>query len=266
MYDDNNHLDQDEFQTVVSNLEAERNTPETPTQPVDDDLPEKLRGKSPAEIAKMYVEAEKLIGRQAQEVGEIRKLADELIRSKVQPAPQPVPQADDDIDEVEFFANPKEAIKKAVSNHPAVKQAQEATQKLSRVEAARSMAERHPDATQIVNSQEFQQFVSATPLRQKLFQAAHYQFNVEAADELLTTFKELYSRKQQQEIEQTKQQFDQNNRKALKDAAVSVGGTGDLGPKIYRRADLIELQLRDPDRYEALLPEILQAYSEERVR
>ena len=44
--------------TKVDNVE----TPEPPK--VEDDVPEKYKGKSPAEIIKMHQEAEKLIGRQ----------------------------------------------------------------------------------------------------------------------------------------------------------------------------------------------------------
>jgi len=40
------------------------------------ELPEKYRDKSLDDIVKMHQEAEKLIGKQAQEVGEVRKLAD----------------------------------------------------------------------------------------------------------------------------------------------------------------------------------------------
>jgi hypothetical protein len=38
------------------------------------------------------------------------------------------------------------------------------------------------------------------------------------------------------------------------------------GKKIYRRADLIRLRNSDPDRYESLQDEILQAYSDGRVK
>ena len=53
---------------------------EQTTEPV---IPEKYKGKSLDEIVKMHQEAEKLIGRQAQEVGEVRKLADELIKQQL---------------------------------------------------------------------------------------------------------------------------------------------------------------------------------------
>lgn len=42
----------------------------------EDDVPERYRGKSPADIAKMHQEAEKMIGRQSSEIGKLRRLAD----------------------------------------------------------------------------------------------------------------------------------------------------------------------------------------------
>ncbi len=57
------------------------------------------------------------------------------------------------------------------------------------------------------------------------------------------------------------------NKKPVNDFSnVDVGGSGESSKKVYRRADLIQLQLRDPDRYAALSDEIMQAYIEKRVR
>jgi hypothetical protein len=53
---------------------------------------------------------------------------------------------------------------------------------------------------------------------------------------------------------------------ALKAAAVDVGGSGESSKKVYRRADLIRLKMTDPSRYEALQPEIMAAYAENRVK
>ena len=49
-------------------------------------------------------------------------------------------------------------------------------------------------------------------------------------------------------------------------AGVDVGGSGESGKRVYRRADLIRLKMTDPDRYEALSGEIMQAYQDGRVR
>jgi hypothetical protein len=58
-------------------------TPPVETKPAEEELPEKYRGKSALEIAKMHQEAEKLIGRQASEVHEVRSLADQLLKQQL---------------------------------------------------------------------------------------------------------------------------------------------------------------------------------------
>ena len=49
------------------------------------EIPEKYRSKSLEEVVRMHQEAERYIGKQAQEVGEVRKLADELIKQNLAP-------------------------------------------------------------------------------------------------------------------------------------------------------------------------------------
>lgn len=46
----------------------------------------------------MHQEAEKLIGKQAQEVGEVRKLADELIKQNLGGTLQPIKEEDPEVD------------------------------------------------------------------------------------------------------------------------------------------------------------------------
>ena len=52
-------------------------------------VPEKYQGKSLEQVVQMHQEAEKLLGRQSSEVGELRKVVDDYISSQPQqPAPQ----------------------------------------------------------------------------------------------------------------------------------------------------------------------------------
>ena len=46
---------------------------ESTVEAASSEIPEKYRGKSLDEVVKMHQEAEKLIGKQAQEVGEVRR-------------------------------------------------------------------------------------------------------------------------------------------------------------------------------------------------
>jgi hypothetical protein len=62
-----------------SELEAEEAKLPEAVSDAKPELPDRYRNKSLEDIVKMHQEAEKVIGRQAQEVGEVRKLADELI-------------------------------------------------------------------------------------------------------------------------------------------------------------------------------------------
>ena len=55
---------------------VEQKNLENTVEQASDDIPEKYRGKQLSDIIKMHQEAEKLIGKQAQEVSEVRKLAE----------------------------------------------------------------------------------------------------------------------------------------------------------------------------------------------
>ena len=64
----------------VSNLEElGQEAPQEPTPESEDTIPEKYQGKSTAEIVRMHQEAEKLLGKQSGEVGELRSVVDSYI-------------------------------------------------------------------------------------------------------------------------------------------------------------------------------------------
>ena len=92
---------------------------ETEAPEVEYELPEKFRGKSQKDIVDMYSNLEKELGRKGQEVGELRKLADEFLRSKVN---QQEPEPEEDVD---FYEDPKAAVEKLLKNDPRLKQAEQ---------------------------------------------------------------------------------------------------------------------------------------------
>lgn len=258
---DNNELDNEEF-SAVDEIAPQASREPTQVNELDDapDIPPKYRGKKREDIISMHQEAEKLIGRQAQEVGEVRRLADELLKQQLaKKAPEPAPQEVDDLD---FFEDPKKAISKAVDSHPDIVAARNAAQALKKQQAAAQIQSRHPDMGQIVQDPEFVDWVKGSPVRMQLYAAADQAFDALAADELLTTFKALRTRKQ----DTLKEVASTARNQSLKAANVESGGTGETSRKIYRRADLIRLRLENPDRYDSLSDEIMKAYSEGRVR
>mgnify|MGYP003652460177 CR=1 FL=1 len=222
-------------------------------------IPEKYAGKSLDEIIKMHQEAEKLIGRQAQEVGEVRKLADELIKQQLE-SKTPEPTVNET--EIDFFENPQKAIQKSVETHPDVVAAKQAASEFKRMQVQQKLAQKHPDFGNIVQDAEFADWVKSSPVRIGLYAKADGEFDFDAADELLSTFKQIKGVKNRQVEEAGEETRKQN----LKAAAVDVSGTGESSKKVYRRADLIRLQLTDPDRYQQLQPEIFKAYAEGRVK
>ena len=223
------------------------------------ELPEKYREKSLDEIVKMHQEAEKLIGKQAQEVGEVRKLADELIKQNLGSRQQQTRQEEPEVD---FFENPQKAVQRTVDNHPDILAARQVTQEMRRAQIQQRLAQEHPDFGDIARDQDFANWVKSSPIRIKIFEQADSGYDFDSANELLSTYKQLRSVKQKQ----TSNEGEVTRKQNLKAVGVDVGGSGESSKKVYRRADLIRLKMQDPNRYDALSDEIMQAYQEGRVR
>ncbi len=223
------------------------------------ELPEKYRAKSLEEVVRMHQEAEKLIGKQAQEVGEVRKLADELLKQNLSSKQQRVQEEEPEVD---FFENPQKAVQATIDKHPDVLAARQAGLEFKRMQIQQKLAQDHPDFSQVVNDSEFQNWVKSSPVRVGLYAKADGEFDYDSANELLSTFKQLRGIK----AKQSEQASDVSRAKSMKAAQVDVGGSGESAKKVYRRADLIRLKMTDPSRYETLSDEIMQAYSEGRVR
>jgi hypothetical protein len=241
---------------------------DTAPEPVEE-LPEKYKGKSAAEIARMHQEAEKLIGRQANEVHEVRSLADQLLKQQLEANKRVQQQPIEESLEDDFFADPKQAVNRQVEKHPAVVEARQAALEMKKMKTAQQLAAKHPDFGTIASDAGFQDWVKASAIRLNLFAKADAEYDFEAADELLSTYKEIKQIKAQQAVQQAVKSNEieaEAQKTAMKAATVDVGGTGETSRKVYRRADLIKLKMTDPQRYEAMSDEIMAAYSEGRVK
>jgi hypothetical protein len=249
-FDSNEDSDIGELETVENQQQPEE------VKAPEPELPARYRGKTAEELIKMHQEAEKLIARQGQEVGEVRRLADELIKSQLAPKPKV-----EEVKPVDFFENPQEAIRQQIENNPRVLAAEQYAKQVQVEQAKQRLNQIHPDVHQIVQNEDFQNWIAASKVRQQLFQQADA-YDLDAANELLSTYKELRSVKQQKNAE-----VDNTARDAtLKQVAVDTGGSGESTRKVYRRADLIRLKMRDPSKYEAMQPEIMAAYQDGRVK
>ncbi len=230
------------------------------TQEQESTIPDKYQGKSIEEIVQMHQEAEKLVGRQSSEVGELRKIVDDFIKTKVEETKQevsPSPQ-DESVNDLDFFENPKEAITKAISSSDEVKQMRELLASQQQQTILSKLNEKHPDYVEIVQDGEFAEWVKASQVRVELLKRADaYDFS--AADELLSTWKQLSG---------VREVSKQDRKQQIKAASTGSGkGSGEpTTRKIYRRSDIVNLMIKDPERYKANVEEFDRAYREGRVK
>ena len=248
-------------------VQAQEEQVEEPAVQEEPELPAKYRGKSLEDVVKMHQELEKLNGKQAQEVGEHRKFFDEmmkreLLRSKAEQ--QPKAEDTEDPDDI-FFKSPTKSMGEFINNHPAIKQAEEQALLMRAQTAQQQLLQQFPDYVQVVQSSEFKEWVNGSPVRQRLYDEADEGYDVNAAAELISTWKTISGTKQQQAQQTITPESQETRTKSLKAAAVDTGSSSVGSKKRYSRSALQELLRTNPDKYYANADEILLAYDEGRV-
>ena len=207
----------------------------------------------------MHQEAEKYIGRQSQEVGDLRKQVDLVLQAQLaQQAPKTEPEPEPD-----FLLEPEKAIDKAIASHPKIKEAEQVAAQYKQATALTTLNSRHPDMKEILNDHKFADWVGKSKYRVNMFQEADQNYDYEAADELFTLWKErneMASKTINAEKASRKKQVKQA------DTGSAQGSDVPRSKKTYRRADLIRLMKEDPSRYASMSEEIYQAYAEGRVK
>ena len=233
----------------------------TDTQEPESTVPDKYQGKSIEEIVQMHQEAEKLVGRQSSEVGELRKIVDDFIKTKAEETKQEISPNNSMDDEVDFFENPKEAVAKAVAGSTEMKQMQELLAAQKQQEVLGKISAKHPDYMEVIQDPAFGEWVKSSTVRVELFQRAdNYDFN--AADELLTVWSE-----RKEVVEKAKEVNEQDRKQQRKAATTGGKGSGEpISRKIYKRSDIVQLMISDPERYKANVDEFDRAYREGRVK
>ena len=167
-------------------------------------------------------------------------------------------------EELDFYSDPEKAMKRTIDNHPSVRAAEESTRAYKQQTSMNLLKESHPDIPQIVNDPKFAEWIQASQIRTRMFVAADQHFDVEAANEIFSLWKDRSGA-----INQTLKAEKEGRQKAVKEG--SMGNTrgnpdSSTSKKIYRRADIIKLMKTDPERYLALSDDIQKAYAEKRVK
>ena len=238
-----NTVDEEESANLENSVEEELQ--ETQEQE------EKFRGMDYEALQRSYTELERRMSQQGQELGELRKYADTLIQ---RPAPEQ--------EETDFFEDPAKAINGAIEGNDRIKTLEQRQQQIELMTARSELTRRHPDYQQIDQSPEFAKWVNSSKVRQRAYIEASNTMDVDMADELMSLYKETIKNQstQSEKLEGERKE----TLKAVKSDSGSPGGTATK--KIFRRADLLKLQITDPNRYDDMQDEIMLAYQEGRVR
>lgn len=253
---------------LVDELKDEHDVDVTDEVTTDDEvvdetpqLPEKFANKSREEIAQSYIELEKTLGKQAQEIGEHRKIIDSYLRQELDKASSKTTKEDNqpELTFDDLVDNPEDAIGRAVSSK--LSSVEEKLETINREAALGKFKEKHPDYLGLVESREFLDWVGSSSYRTRQFQAAD-QYDFEAADELFSTYKEITSARKAQAQEAVEKQKKQE----LKEVAGESGSTGERTRKVYNRRELIKLRMNDPEKFDSMYDEIARAYQEGRVK
>jgi hypothetical protein len=230
------------------------------------EIPEKYAGKTLEDVIEMHQNIKSAYDRQSNEIGEQRRLITELMEAQsANQVQQPQQEVETYNFDDNFYDDPQNAINHAIENHPEILKAREANIKAARSASEAQLAAKHPDYLDIAKSEDFQNWVAKSKVRTNLFFDANEKYDFDAATELLDTWKSISMIDATQKV---KKQQEKTREKAMKQTSSETRSSGDSvgGKKIYRREDLRQLQIREPDRYAALADEIYEAYAEGRVK
>jgi len=241
------------------------------TQQPESEIPAKYAGKSMQEVIKMQQEAESLMSRQSDELGRERAIArekEQLIKTLLEaqnstinttPPEEPVTQ------EENFFDDPVNSVNKAIENHPDVIKAREERMGNVQKHNLDSLDKAYPDWQETVKDSGFQKFIGDSGTRTEMFLKADTEYRSDLAIELFDWYTQTkMSSATQEAVAEEKSKVDKAMKQTSSESRSSTDSVG--GKKVYRRADLIQLQVSDPNRYMALEDEIYAAYQEGRVK
>jgi hypothetical protein len=212
------------------------------------DIPDRYQGKSVEDIILMHQNAEKELSRQGNELGENRKLVDKLLQTEKY-SPSPVQE-----EALDWDYEPEKAAAKLVEQEVgAIKQ------ELSQYKQARAIEKfksQYPTFESDTASTEFMEWVNSSQYRTNLYQKNYNGIDLDAATELMQGWQE----NKPAPVNEEKRQKD------LKAAAMEKGASsGGSRKKMWSRAYIRDLRIKEPMKYKQHYDEIMAAYDDGRV-
>ena len=260
-------------QTEISTQETESvEVQNEATQQPELENSEKYAGKTMDDVIKMQLEAEQLMSRQSGELGdakaelrEQKQLVKALLDAQ-KSAAEATPNIEEAVDfEQDFYSDPADAVNKAIENHPELIEARQERKIQQQQHQVGVLEKAYPDWQDRVADKTFQDWVGSSEIRTEMFKKADSDYRPDYAIELFDMFDKVNMIDKTKEVQ--KQETAKRD-KALKATSTETRSTSDSigGKKVYRRSDLINLQVTDPSRYASLADEIQSAYAEGRVK
>lgn len=237
----------------------------------DEGLPEKYRGKSLAEMARMLEDSQSMIGRQSHEIGSLRSLVDQALDLKrTQDLRNNGGQPEPEITADDVLAAPKDTIGRVAQQ--TVKPIEERLSRLEESEAEAAFLRLHPTAQQDAKDPAFLEYVGKSAYRRGLAERVAKTKDIAAAHELFLSWEE--SKLEQQARDQSPQADKSRKTPSKVDDAprmVRSGGTAEpsgIDGKVYSRQALMKMRVENPDGYydPAFQAIIMKAYGEGRVK
>lgn len=231
-------------------------------------IPERFRGKSPEEIARSYTELEKLMSKQAQDLGTMRKTVDELLALKLPSDVQGAQPSKKPLSSDDLYENPDESIRRVVKEESAdrIAQLEQELQKERINKALERLTSQFPTWQQDVRSPEMINWIHEKPYRVRLARAADAG-DMDAAADLFGSY---YDSKPKPAKEKETRA---DKKRRVQDASLETSGAGvPETVETYSRSGLMEKRIAAKrgdaaaQRYlDAHAQSIQQAYAEGRV-
>lgn len=223
-----------ELAEVGSTTETEQSTT---TQ-----IPDKYRGKSVDDLITMHQNAERRLSQQGNELGEVRRLADQLIGVRATDnAKRQEPRKPITVDAL--LADPEQVLTQTLANSPVAQQQATQAERLDRLEMnvqQRDFVRSYPEFNKDMQDPSFHDWIQRNPLRKDLAVKA-YNSDYTAANNLWSLWDEQ------------KQLTSGGNKTAaqkqvVQNAKTLKGGSSESAPpKTYSRAKLMELRAKVAD-------------------
>lgn len=239
----------------------------TETQPT---VPEKYKGKSIEDLINMHQNAERRLSQQGNELGEVRRLADQLIGIKAIDNTKKVERVPVKVDEL--LADPDkvltQTIEAAVSARDVKTNARLA--EMEREVAQRDFVTRYPTHQEDMANPEFIDWIKKNPVRSQLAGRA-YQNDYMAASGLWSLWEEHKSAVADTSADKTAQR-----KETVRKATTQKAGNTEGAPeRTYSRAKLMDLRMKVADGDQAAIERwnnkefqaaLVKAYADGRVK